>query len=126
MSLFKSSKNKSASAAASPSATPRASMQDQRPASANKMTQEQALEILLRKTMTDAASAIQDHMSKISSQGFRAQFSSKVIVIPIRHDKKSGQRIVRWKDIQQCFKDAQYITNGEEVVLFLTDDDLDE
>ncbi|KAF9936878.1 hypothetical protein BGZ65_001974 [Modicella reniformis] len=56
MSLFKSSKNKSASVATSPSATPRASMQDQRPASANKMTLEQALEILLRKTVADAAS----------------------------------------------------------------------
>ncbi|KAF9936879.1 hypothetical protein BGZ65_001975, partial [Modicella reniformis] len=65
-------------------------------------------------------------MSKITSQAFRAQFSSKVIVIPTRHDTKSGQRIVRWKDIQQCFKDAQYIMNGEEVVLFLTDDDLDD
>ncbi|KAF9982219.1 hypothetical protein BGZ65_003115 [Modicella reniformis] len=54
MSLFKSSKNKSASAATSPSATPRSSMQDQRPAPANKMTQEQALETLLRKTMADA------------------------------------------------------------------------
>ncbi|KAF9994152.1 hypothetical protein BGZ65_010246, partial [Modicella reniformis] len=55
MGLFKSPKSKSASAT-SPSATPRSSMQDQRPASANKMTLEQVLEILLHKTMTEAAS----------------------------------------------------------------------
>ncbi|KAF9936877.1 hypothetical protein BGZ65_001973 [Modicella reniformis] len=130
MGLFKSSKNKSASVATSPSATPRASMQDQRLALA-KMTQEQALEILLRKTMADAASgpylqAIQDRMSKMSSQAFRARFSSEIIAIPTRHDTKCGQRVVRWKDIQQCFENAKYIMNGGEAVLFLTDDDLDE
>ncbi|KAI1287744.1 hypothetical protein EDD11_010199, partial [Mortierella claussenii] len=59
MALFKSSKNQSASAAvspaASPAATPRSSIQEQRPAHATKMTQEQALEMLYNKAMTNAA-----------------------------------------------------------------------
>ena len=54
MAFFKSSKNQSASAAASSAATPRSSMQGQRPA--NKMTKDQALEMLMNKTMGDAAS----------------------------------------------------------------------
>ncbi|KAK3815293.1 MAG: hypothetical protein J3Q66DRAFT_441432 [Benniella sp.] len=56
MPLFKSSKNKSASAATTPAATPRSSMQQQRPAQAHQMTQEQALKILLNSTMGNAAS----------------------------------------------------------------------
>ncbi|KAG0198789.1 hypothetical protein BGX28_007811 [Mortierella sp. GBA30] len=55
MSLFKSSKNQSASAAASPASTPRSSVHEQRPAQVNKMTQEQALEKLLLKSMPNAA-----------------------------------------------------------------------
>ncbi|KFH68325.1 hypothetical protein MVEG_05143 [Podila verticillata NRRL 6337] len=56
MPFFKSSssKNQSASAAASPAQTPRTSMQEQRPA-AHKMTQQEALEYLMSKTMGDAA-----------------------------------------------------------------------
>jgi hypothetical protein len=60
------------------------------------------------------------------SQAFRAQSHSKVIAIPTRHDTKSNQRVVRWKDIQQCFKDAQYVIHGNDAVVFLTDDDLEE
>jgi hypothetical protein len=65
-------------------------------------------------------------MSTSLSQAFRALSHPKVITIPTRHDPKSRQRIVRWKDIQQYFKDAQGVMNGDDAVLFLTDDDLEE
>jgi hypothetical protein len=65
-------------------------------------------------------------MNTSLSQAFRAQSHAKVITIPTRHDPKSKQRIVRWKDIQQFFMDAQGVMNGDDAVLFLTDDDLDE
>lgn len=65
-------------------------------------------------------------MSGTLAQAFRSQSSSKVIAIPTRQDIKSGKHVVRWKDILQCYKDAQYIMNGEFAVLFLTDDDLEE
>ncbi|KAG0305390.1 hypothetical protein BGZ99_002093 [Dissophora globulifera] len=55
MTLFKSFKNQSASATASPAATPRTSMHEERPAAATKMTQEQALEILNKISMPNAA-----------------------------------------------------------------------
>lgn len=53
MSLFKSSK--SMSSAASPTQTPRSSMQESRPAPSIKVTQEQALNTLMHITMGDAA-----------------------------------------------------------------------
>ncbi|KAF9362067.1 hypothetical protein BGX34_006727, partial [Mortierella sp. NVP85] len=56
MPLFKSSKNQSASASTTPAATPRSSMQQQRPAQAHQMTQEQALKILFSNTMGNASS----------------------------------------------------------------------
>jgi hypothetical protein len=65
-------------------------------------------------------------MSESHSQSFRDQNSSKIVTIPTRQDTKSGQRIVRWKDVQQCFENAKTIMNGEDIVLFLTDDDLEE
>ncbi|KAF9310003.1 hypothetical protein BG003_009045 [Podila horticola] len=55
MPFFKSNKNKTASAATTPAQTPRSSMQEQR-AKPHKMTQEEALEKLMRVTMGDAAS----------------------------------------------------------------------
>lgn len=65
-------------------------------------------------------------MSGSLSQAFRAQSSSKVITIPTRHDAKSQQRVVRWKDILQYFENAKGVMNEEDAVLFLTDDDLEE
>ncbi|KAG0246136.1 hypothetical protein B0O80DRAFT_498385 [Mortierella sp. GBAus27b] len=65
-------------------------------------------------------------MSGVLSQDFHAHSSSKTISIPTRHDPKSRQRIVRWKDIQQCFADAQYVMCGRDVAPFLTDDDLED
>ncbi|KAG0246137.1 hypothetical protein B0O80DRAFT_426407 [Mortierella sp. GBAus27b] len=65
-------------------------------------------------------------MSGPLSQAFRAQASSKVIAIPTRHDNKSAQRVVRWKDVLQYFENAKGLMNGEDAVLFLTDDDLED
>ncbi|KAG0220688.1 hypothetical protein BGX31_010698 [Mortierella sp. GBA43] len=59
-------------------------------------------------------------------QAFRSRSSSEVVTIPTRHDSKSGQRVVRWKDIKQHFENAKTILNGKYSVLFLTDDDLEE
>ena len=59
-------------------------------------------------------------------QQFRAQSSFHVISIPTRLDTKSGVRIVLWRDIQRCFEHARYILCGQDVVLFLTDDNFEE
>jgi hypothetical protein len=60
------------------------------------------------------------------SQAFRADRSSKVITIPTRQDPKSGQLVIRWKDILSYFENAKIIMKAEDVVLFLTDDNLEE
>ncbi|KAI8350779.1 hypothetical protein B0O80DRAFT_126524 [Mortierella sp. GBAus27b] len=60
------------------------------------------------------------------SQSFRARSSSMIVTIPTRQDPRSRQRVIRWKDIQLCFVDAQYVKHGEGIVLFLTDDDLED
>ncbi|KAF9363660.1 hypothetical protein BGX34_003593 [Mortierella sp. NVP85] len=65
-------------------------------------------------------------MNGTSLQAFRSQPSSQVIFIPTRHDAESGKDIVRWKDIQQYFKDAQGVMNDHNAVLFLTGDDLED
>ncbi|KAF9932041.1 hypothetical protein BGZ65_004627 [Modicella reniformis] len=65
-------------------------------------------------------------MNDTPLQAFRAESSSKVIFIPARHDPKSKQLVVRWKDIQHWFVNAMGIMNGKAVVLFLTDDDLED
>lgn len=54
MSLFKANKNKTSSAASTPTQTPRASLNEQRPSNAQattKMTREQALEMALQKSV---------------------------------------------------------------------------
>jgi hypothetical protein len=65
-------------------------------------------------------------MSEVASQAFRAQSSSKVISIHTRLDKKSGARVVLWRDIQRFFEHAKFIMHGQDMVLFLTDDDFEE
>lgn len=65
-------------------------------------------------------------MSGIQTQAFRALLSSRVVSIPTRHDAKSRQRVVRWKDVLLCFESAKYAMNGDDIALFLTDDNLDE
>lgn len=66
------------------------------------------------------------NMKGIPSQAFRVQTSSKVVSIPTRHDTTSGQFVVRWKDILQFIKNADGIMEGEDAVLFLTDDNLED
>ncbi|KAK3825452.1 MAG: hypothetical protein J3Q66DRAFT_436522 [Benniella sp.] len=70
--------------------------------------------------------AVQERIQKVAPQAFRARYSSEVITIPTRHDPRSGQRVVRWKDIQQYFENAKGIFNGKTAVLFLTDDELED
>ncbi|KAK3815379.1 MAG: hypothetical protein J3Q66DRAFT_441512 [Benniella sp.] len=65
-------------------------------------------------------------MSEVPSQLFRTQSSSKVVSIPTRLDTKSGTRIVLWRDVQRFFEHAKYIMCGQDMVLFLTDDDFEE
>ncbi|KAF9980664.1 hypothetical protein BGZ65_004826, partial [Modicella reniformis] len=65
-------------------------------------------------------------MNETPLQKFQAQSSSKLVSIPARHDPKSSQLVIRWRDIQQWFANAMGILNGEAVVLFLTDDDLED
>jgi hypothetical protein len=65
-------------------------------------------------------------MDETQSQAFRTKSSSGVITIPTRHDPTSGQRVVRWKDIQQYFNGAEGILNGQDAVLFLTNKKLEE
>ncbi|KAF9980803.1 hypothetical protein BGZ75_007961 [Mortierella antarctica] len=71
MSIFKlSNKNKTASAASSvvstPAQTPRSSMQEQRPAQATKMTRDQALEKIMKKTY--GAAAAKDQTSSATTK----------------------------------------------------------
>ncbi|KAF8973410.1 hypothetical protein BGZ46_009926, partial [Entomortierella lignicola] len=51
MSLFKSNKNKSASAAATPAQTPRTSMQESRPSQGQTMTHQQALDAVMKQSV---------------------------------------------------------------------------
>ncbi|KAI8600117.1 hypothetical protein EDD21DRAFT_141720 [Dissophora ornata] len=60
------------------------------------------------------------------SQAFRASSSSRTVTIDARPDPKTGQPIVRWKDVQLVFKDAAYIMTGDAIVSFMTDDNLED
>ncbi|KAG0214303.1 hypothetical protein BGX28_002411 [Mortierella sp. GBA30] len=53
----------------------------------------------------------------------RRSLLSDPIKIPARFDKKSGEYIVLWRDIQQFFKGAQYIMRGDAAVPFIIDED---
>ncbi|KAF9988841.1 hypothetical protein BGZ80_005974, partial [Entomortierella chlamydospora] len=57
MSLFKSNKNKSASADSTPAQTPRTSMHEARPTKVNTMTFEDALQLTLSKSIPCGAKA---------------------------------------------------------------------
>ncbi|KAG0240491.1 hypothetical protein B0O80DRAFT_127276 [Mortierella sp. GBAus27b] len=65
-------------------------------------------------------------MSTQPTQPFRGRSTGRIATIPTRLDPNSGQRVVRWKDIQQCFADVQYIKQGPNTVPFLTDKNLDD
>ncbi|KAG0204737.1 hypothetical protein BGX31_003109, partial [Mortierella sp. GBA43] len=66
-------------------------------------------------------------------QGFRAvsgpcstPVDNSTIFIASRPDKKTGERIVLWRDIQREIKNADRIRNGNTSVSFMTDDDFEE
>ncbi|KAK3815333.1 MAG: hypothetical protein J3Q66DRAFT_207777 [Benniella sp.] len=65
-------------------------------------------------------------MSRALLQSFRADSSSKVVTIPAVRDTKNGNYVVRWKDIQQCFVNAHYITDGTDMVMFMTNENLED
>ncbi|KAK3826783.1 MAG: hypothetical protein JOS17DRAFT_792050 [Linnemannia elongata] len=64
MSLFKSNKNKTSSAASTPAQTPRPSVDAQRPSQV-KMTRDQALELALRNSMNQASR----HLDRVQDFG---------------------------------------------------------
>ena len=71
--------------------------------------------------------SINHSMSTKLLQSFRADSSSKIITIPVVRDTKNGGHdVIRWKDIQQCFADAKYITNRRDMVNFMSNEDLEE
>ncbi|KAG0221248.1 hypothetical protein BGX31_010060, partial [Mortierella sp. GBA43] len=49
--------------------------------------------------------------------------SSETVAIPARWDSKSGCHVVLWDDIQQFFKDVEYVVYDDLVVDFLKDPD---
>ncbi|KAI8349889.1 hypothetical protein B0O80DRAFT_142872 [Mortierella sp. GBAus27b] len=66
-------------------------------------------------------------------QGFRVisgpsstPVDNSTIFIASRPDKKTGERIVLWRDIQREIKNADRIRNGNTSVSFMTDDDFEE
>ncbi|KAF9366063.1 hypothetical protein BGX34_006449, partial [Mortierella sp. NVP85] len=68
-------------------------------------------------------------MHDTCSQAFRSTTSSSssdIINIPACHDPTTGQRVVRWKDIQQYFENAQGVMNGKDAVIFLTNNNLED
>jgi len=69
---------------------------------------------------------IGSHMSTTPLQAFRAQSSSNLISIPTRHDLKSNQHVVLWRDIQRLFQSAENIMHGGDAVLFVTNEELEE
>ncbi|KAF8920900.1 hypothetical protein BGZ58_004271, partial [Dissophora ornata] len=60
------------------------------------------------------------------SQAFRSNLSLKIIHIPAKYDSSTNHYFIRWDDIKQCFENAKYILNGNEVVTFITGDDFED
>ncbi|KAF9347445.1 hypothetical protein BGX34_003138, partial [Mortierella sp. NVP85] len=66
-------------------------------------------------------------------QGFRIVSASSstptghsIVFVPSKPDKKTGERIILWRDIQREIKNADRIRNGNKSVVFMTDDDFEE
>ncbi|KAG0246581.1 hypothetical protein BGX31_000559 [Mortierella sp. GBA43] len=57
-----------------------------------------------------------------SSQAFRGSSRAGIIYISTVLDNKTGKRIVLWEDIQDVFRDAQYVRNGNAHVSFMRDE----
>ncbi|KAF9106618.1 hypothetical protein BGX29_008905 [Mortierella sp. GBA35] len=90
MSLFKSNKNQSASAASTPAQTPRSSIDKHRPTQATKMTRDQALELALNKavqTMPANFGLIKNYLA----------FSDS---IPSEMNEREGFSTLTWRFIQ--------------------------
>jgi hypothetical protein len=76
---------------------------------------------------------IQTPMTEDYHQGFRVVSASSstptgysTIFIPSKLDKKTGERIVLWGNIQREIKNANRVRNGNTSVVFMTDDDFEE
>ncbi|KAF9350344.1 hypothetical protein BGX34_001266 [Mortierella sp. NVP85] len=59
-------------------------------------------------------------------QAFRCRSTNEIIHVPTRKDPTTGNSIVLWRDIQRGFENAKSIRNGASLVLFMTDENLDE
>ncbi|KAG0245841.1 hypothetical protein B0O80DRAFT_274098 [Mortierella sp. GBAus27b] len=64
-------------------------------------------------------------MNETPFQAFRVKSSSRITNIPSRRDPQSGQYVVLWDDIGQYFGNAQGVLNGENAVVFITNDKLE-
>ncbi|KAG0007752.1 hypothetical protein BGZ80_004268 [Entomortierella chlamydospora] len=60
------------------------------------------------------------------SQAFQLRGSFETTFIPSILDNTAGCQVIRWKDIQRVFKDIDCIMNEGNLVLFMTDDDLED
>ncbi|KAF9946423.1 hypothetical protein BGZ65_009739, partial [Modicella reniformis] len=63
---------------------------------------------------------------KQSYQAFRSPSTLKVTNIPTAIDPKTGKPIILWRDIQSVFKNADSIRNGEFLVPFMIDENLEQ
>ncbi|KAF9348138.1 hypothetical protein BGX34_002658 [Mortierella sp. NVP85] len=63
---------------------------------------------------------------RVLPASFLSPVSDNTIFISSKFDKKSGERVVLWKDIQKGIKNADHVKDGEKLVSFMTDDDLEE
>ncbi|KAG0228366.1 hypothetical protein B0O80DRAFT_501582 [Mortierella sp. GBAus27b] len=59
-------------------------------------------------------------------QEFQRRSSEDVVRITTRVDPRTKERVVLWRDIQSGIKNAESIWNGNSLVSFLTDDNLEE
>jgi hypothetical protein len=60
------------------------------------------------------------------AQAFRDISTNAVIKIPALKDRKSGEHIVLWSDVQRVFKNAEFIRNEGSLVLFMKNEDFSE
>ncbi|KAF9945728.1 hypothetical protein BGZ65_010435, partial [Modicella reniformis] len=63
---------------------------------------------------------------KPPSQAFRDSSTLKVTNIPAVTDPKTGNPIILWKHIQAAFEKAKAICNGDSLVPFMIDENLEE
>lgn len=63
---------------------------------------------------------------RVLSSSSSDQVSDNAVFIASKLDKKSGERIVLWRDIQREIDDAYRIKNGKKSVSFMTDDGFEE